>query len=473
VRGPDRRRKAEPDASPDESNVSRIAETLDLALRALSASSATPEELKDIRRLLDGVRASPAVRAPRSHLPPLSEREPPLPRIATYSQGMHGFGHIRRNATIAHALRGAGTQAVILMIAEAWQAGAIPMPDGVDCVTLPGLRKEADGALNARFLDVSDKELIELRSKVIRKALKSFQPDVFLVDYLPLGAGRELVRTLEHIRKHGRTRCVLGLREVLQDPETVRRTWSADGTLDAMRDYYDAIWIYGDPTVFDPVREYGVFDGVASKVRYTGYLDQRPRFEFAGAQAAQVLANLPPGRLALCVVGGGVDGHDLAEAFVAADLPPDTTGLVVTGPYMPPEQRRRLLEIAQRHPRCDVLEFVPDPVPLIDRADRVIAMGGYNTICEVLSFEKHALIVPRVHPEPEQWIRAQRLRDLGLIEVLHPDDLSPGALSEWLARDLGAPPASRSRVDVGGLTRIPTLLGELLNGAVTSGTPTV
>ncbi len=440
----------------------RIVETLQLALRALSASSATPAELDEIRRLLDGVRASPAVREPRSHLPPLSEREPPLPRIATYSQGMHGFGHIRRNATIAHALRGAGTQAVILMIAEAWQAGAIPMPIGVDCVTLPGLRKEADGALNARFLDVSDQELIKLRSKVIRKALKTFQPDVFLVDYLPLGAGRELVRTLEHIRKHGRTRCVLGLREVLQDPETVRRTWSADGTLDAMRDYYDAIWIYGDPSVFDPVREYGVFDGVASKVRYTGYLDQRPRLEFAGAQAAQVLANLPPGKLALCVVGGGVDGHALAEAFVAADLPPDTTGLVVTGPYMPPEQRQRLLEIAQHHPCCDVLEFVPDAVPLIARADRIIAMGGYNTICEVLSFEKHALIVPRVHPEPEQWIRAQRLRDLGLVDVLHPNDLTPRALSEWLARDLGAPPASRSRVDVGGLARIPRLLAELL-----------
>src|SRR5213596_4046537 len=160
-----------------------------------------------------------------SHLPPLSIREPPLPRIATYSQGMHGFGHIRRNATIAHALRGAGTQAVILMIAEAWQAGAIPMPEGVDCVTLPGLRKEADGALNPRFLDVSDQELIALRAKVIRNAVKAFEPDVLIVDHLPLGAGGELKRTLERLRRGGDTRCVLGLREVLTDRETVERTW--------------------------------------------------------------------------------------------------------------------------------------------------------------------------------------------------------------------------------------------------------
>jgi len=98
----------------------------------------------------------------------------------------------------------------------------------------------------------------------------------------------------------------------------------------------------------------------------------------------------------------------------------------------------------------------------VERADRVIAMGGYNTICEILSFEKHALIVPRIGPGSEQWIRAQRMRDLGLIEVLHPDQLRPQALSEWLARDLGPPPASRSRVDVGGLTRIPGMVAELL-----------
>src|SRR5204863_9609521 len=147
---------------------------------------------------------------------------------------------------------------------------------------------------------------------------------------------------------------------------------------------------------------------------------------------------------------------------VRAELPEDSAGLIVTGPFMPKRAKERLQALVASRPRFKLLEFVSEITPLIQRAERVISMGGYNTTCEVLSFEKHALIVPRVRPEPEQWIRAQRLRDLGLVDVLHPDGLSPQALTDWLARDPGPLPATSGRVDLGGLTRIPGLLAELL-----------
>jgi len=383
-------------------------------------------------------------------------------RVAMYSPGMVGFGHIRRNSSIAQALAQSALQPAIVMIAEARQAGALPMPTGVDCVTLPALRKEADGWIKPRFLDVSDQDLIELRSKVISRTLRAFHPDVLIVDHLPRGAAHELTRALGHLRKRFNTHCVLGMRDILQDPETVRHSWASEANLDAIRLYYDAVWIYGDRDLFDPVCEYDLPDEVAAKVRYAGYLDQRPRLEFAEPQVAELLANLPPGKLALCIVGGGGDGAELAEAFVRSDLPRDTAGLIVTGPYMPKRAKQRLQVLAASRPRFKLLEFVSETAPLIQRAERVISMGGYNTTCEVLSFEKHALIVPRVSPKPEQWMRAQRMQELGLIHVLHPDRLSPRAISEWLARDLGPTPPSRSRVDFGGLDRIPNLLAELL-----------
>src|SRR3989442_10380869 len=225
-------------------------------------------------------------------------------RVAMYAQGMVGFGHIRRNASIAQAIRQSDIKPAIVMIAEAWQAGAIPLPPGADCVTLPALRREIDGSYNPRFLDVSDRALIALRAKVIRSAIEAFDPDLLIVDHWPLGAALELARTLALLRQHGDTRCVLGLRDVLYDPETTRRFWGDPANMDAIREYYDAVWIYGDPAVYDAVREYNLPREVAGKVHYTGYLDQCPPLQLAGATAS-VPMSLPQGRVARFTVGCG------------------------------------------------------------------------------------------------------------------------------------------------------------------------
>ena len=379
-----------------------------------------------------------------------------------YSQGMVGFGHIRRNASIAMALRRSGLRPAIAMIAEAWQAGALPLPTGVDCVTLPAVRRDENGFFDSRILEVSHREVIALRASVIRSVVQSFEPDLLIVDQWPLGAAGELIPALSQIQRRGRTRCVLGLRDVLYDAETVRRVWSTPAHFEAIRDWYDAVWIYGDPAIYDALHEYDLPPEIASKTQYTGYIGQRLRLESMRTSAAVPLPTLPPGKIVLCVVGGGHDGAALTEAFAQAELPPGSTGVIVNGPLMGSPMRRRVQRLARDRSSLVVLDFVEDTTPLIERADRVIAMGGYNTVCEVLSFAKHALIVPRVHPEPEQWIRAERMRNLGLLDVLHPDHLTPDALSTWLARDLGPAPDVRSRVDMGALRRVPRMVSELL-----------
>ena len=397
------------------------------------------------------------------------------PRIALYSHDTMGLGHMRRNLLLAQSLCESSPNVIILMIAGAREAAAFPMPPNVDCLTLPALSKNRNGHYSCRHMAISLPEMAMVRSGAIRAALEAFEPDVLIVDNVPRGAVRELDATLKSIRGRGRTRTVLGLRDIIDDPAVVRAEWRMAANEQTILDYYDAIWVYGDARVCNPALEYGFRPEVADRLRFAGYLDQRERLSFAGNGDKSLLRklNLPPGRLILGAVGGGQDGARLADAFTRAQLPPATNSVLLTGPFMPLRTRARILHRAERNPRLRVLEFVREPAVLLDHADRVVAMGGYSTTCEILSFDKHALIVPRVKPRREQFIRAQRLTDLGLVHSIHPDELTADRISAWLARDLGAPPNASSQLDFSGLRRVPELLRELLEESNVTWTPAI
>jgi predicted glycosyltransferase len=385
-------------------------------------------------------------------------------RIALYSHDAMGLGHMRRNLLIAQVLSAPPTGATILMIAGAGEASTFNLPGAVDCLTLPALRKDGEGRYYSRGLDLDLQELVDLRARTIRTTLQAFRPDVFIVDKKPRGIARELEPTLEYLRACTGSRCVLGLRDVLDEVPAVRREWAREANQQAIGRYYDSVWVYGDPRVYDMAREYQFTPAVRRKVGYTGYLDQSCRNSPASSNAVDPVAalGLPPGRLMLCLVGGGQDGAAVATAFAGAQLPPDSVGVIVTGPFMPQEARQRLQHCTVANPRLRVLDFVPDPTSLMERADRVVAMGGYNTVGEVLAFEKTALVVPRVRPRLEQWIRAERLEQMGLLDVLHPDDLTPQAVSDWLSAGKNAPRSARTCIDMDGLERVPVLLEQLL-----------
>lgn len=57
-----------------------------------------------------------------------------------------------------------------------------------------------------------------MRSAVLAAALEAFAPDLLIVDKLPSGVLGEFVPALERLRAAGRTKMVLGLRDVLDDP---------------------------------------------------------------------------------------------------------------------------------------------------------------------------------------------------------------------------------------------------------------
>lgn len=382
-------------------------------------------------------------------------------RVALYSHDTMGLGHARRNLLIAQAISESFENADILLITGNRETTTFPMPERTDCLTMPSIHKAVDGSYRARRLDVPLHDLIRLRSGLIDSALETFQPDLFIVDNVPRGVSRELDPVLERLRQRGTTRCVLGLRDVLDSPQTVAWEWARKDNYEAIRRYFDQVWVFGDREIYDPVAAYGFPADIAERFRFAGYLDQRARLSIARAGDADPLASFrfSTDRLALCVVGGGQDGAQLAETFVRSPMPEGMHGIVLTGPFMPDGVLADLYQVAAQRDDMGVLEFVPEPGVLMARADRVVAMGGYNTICEVLSHEKTALIVPRVVPRQEQLIRARRMSNLGLFDMCHPDDLCPEAIGAWLASPAAQIPAGP---DLLGVHRLPALVDGVL-----------
>lgn len=392
--------------------------------------------------------------------------KPPV-RVALYSHDTVGLGHFRRNLLLAQSLAESPLAANVLLIAATPHAHTFHMPDGVDCVTLPSVTKVKHGCYQARKLKLTNKEIASLRGEIISSTLQAFNPDVFIVDKVPRGVLNELVPALEFLRDRSDARCILGLRDVLDDPEAAQHDWHSGQSTQAIDRYYDQVWIYGDPAVYDLIQEYKIDPDTAAKMVYTGYLNPKSRLKYSSSVSTPAISELPvDDSFVLCAVGGGEDGCQLAEAFASAQLPKGLSGVLLTGPMMRRDVLRRIKRVVSERTDIQVIDFHPEPVFLVEKARRVIAMGGYNTLSEIVAFNKHSLIVPRTFPRREQMIRAKRFSELGLVDVLDPSCLAPDTLTQWLASSRRRCSKSDSGIEFGGLTRVRQLLGSLLDDTV-------
>ncbi|SDS03594.1 glycosyltransferase family protein [Microlunatus soli] len=378
-------------------------------------------------------------------------------RVALYSHDTLGLGHTRRNLAVAETLVAADDRIDVLMITGNPEVLQLPQPRRTDLITLPTVMKDPDGTYRPRRQRCELAELIDLRTQVITAAVRSFAPQLLVVDKIADGLQGELLPTLRALRADPNTKIVLGLREILDSPTAVRREWRAAGTADVIKDHYDEVWVYGDPAVFDPAREYGWAVGQGNTINYLGYLGRsRP------AAPPTRPRSTPTEPYLLCQVGGGQDGYALADAFARAELPAGHRGVILTGPYLSADDRDRLYRVAGS--AVDIVDFVPNPEEFVDGASAVVSMAGYNSTVELLSTSIPVLLVPRVTPRVEQLIRAERLADAGHVDLLRPELLQPGRLTAWMAAAVTRPPQDRSAVDLGGLQRIQELALRLIEG---------
>ncbi|NYZ13043.1 hypothetical protein HL658_10800 [Azospirillum sp. RWY-5-1] len=361
-------------------------------------------------------------------------------RVLIYSHDTFGLGHLRRCRAIAHALVERYKELSVLILSGSPIIGSFDFRTRVDFVRIPGVIKLRNGEYTALNLHIGVEEILEMRASLIRHTAEVFQPDLFIVDKEPLGLRGEVRETLHRLKDRG-VPLVLGLRDVMDEPALLAPEWERKKVVPALEELYDELWVYGLPQICDPLEGIDIPPSVRRKMVYTGYLQRSaPTQQARGVDA-------PADPYILVTAGGGGDGEALIDWVLRAyetDAGIPYRAVLVLGPFMQPDLQTDFQARAARLPKVEITTFEPWLESLMQGAEGVVAMGGYNTFCEILSFDKKALIVPREVPRREQYIRAARAQELGLSAMLVDDGVRDAHAMATALRQLPqqAPPSS-------------------------------
>jgi predicted glycosyltransferase len=373
--------------------------------------------------------------------------------IMLYSHDSYGLGHIRRSLEIARHLSEGMPNVSLVMLTGSMQAHAYALPERMEYIKLPALTKDTQGRYCSRLLPHSVDITLKLRQKLILESVRNLKPDIFLVDKAPSGIQGELLPALRYIKaKLPKTRIVLGMRDIEDHPDHVRAEWRKNGVVPLLEKTYDAIFLYGARSIYDPVQEYGLSPRIAKKLVACGYIGRNEPVTSPENLRRQL--GLRTERLVLVTPGGGDDGYAILETYIRmlkkkfSTSRPEFDSLIVTGPLMDPNKRRMLQQAGSPDLALTVTDFTPHLYDYLNAADLVVSMGGYNTVVEILSANQRGIIVPRVHPRLEQFIRAERLAAKGLIDMIHPVRLNPDGLFDAINDSLQRPRPPRSQ-DIG------------------------
>jgi predicted glycosyltransferase len=278
---------------------------------------------------------------------------------------------------------------------------------------------------------------------------------------MPHGATGELIPALEGLRRARQpTKVVLGLRDILDAPEVIRRQWLAEGALDAVERYYDRILVYGIRDLFDLAEAYGLPPAVSARVRYCGYVCTSAKARYTARIRAEYTAGSKQAqKLLVAMAGGGADAYPAMRALVDA-VPHLQRKLqfrlvLITGPFIPPEHRRDLQARAAGLP-VKVRISVSDSLSYIDAADLVVAMAGYNTTTEILRSGTPAVLIPRAGPSAEQRMRVRLFLARGWVHAIDPDAATGPRVARTILKALRPQPPKDGQPgpDLGGLTAV-------------------
>ncbi|NNE04972.1 MAG: hypothetical protein HKO64_00995 [Xanthomonadales bacterium] len=374
-----------------------------------------------------------------------------------YSHDSWGLGHLRRSLSIAEAIAEYFSESNVLVVTGSPCATQFELPDRCDVLKLPAVSKDLGGEYIPRTLAGGLAETIELRSRLITESYKAFDPHAIIVDHQLTGLKDEALTMLQLASAAGK-HLIYGMRDVLDSPGVVESAWDNNQHRWALEHAFDQICVYGAAEVFDPRRQYGVLDGLQDKVVFTGYIT--PPLNTVQRQAIPSIR-----KNVVVTMGGGQDGEERIEQYLDALASSEVhwNSHIITGPLMDRIAVRRFKRRILKQgwvDRVRITRFYADMMNLLQNADAVVSMAGYNSCAEILKAGIPAVLMPRVHPRKEQLIRARRFSDLGLARCVTSQE--PHILRQELTGALDCKPDLSRLPDLSGRESVCDVIDSLL-----------
>jgi len=366
-------------------------------------------------------------------------------KIIYYCQHVLGIGHFFRSLEICKAFAG---HEVILVTGGSWIPA--PLPSHVREMHLPELMMNQEfSILYSPEEGKSVAQVMQKRQQLLFHLFETEAPDLFIVELYPFGRKAfrfEIDPILEGIRCGDlpKSPVICSLRDILvekKDPAIYEAR-----VVDLLNRYFDALLIHADPRVLKLDETFSRLKDITVPIVYTGFVTPKPAPD-AGAKLRQELGIDREEALIVASAGGGTVGNILleavAEAFEFMNIDKPTHLHVFAGPFLGDDAFERLRRKPNR--RMRIFRFTSDFLSYLAAADLSVSMAGYNTCMNIAAARIPALVWP-FPQNREQGLRAARLAQMGILQVLTDEELHPQRLSAIMQKGISL--QSRSAVDI-------------------------
>jgi predicted glycosyltransferase len=368
-------------------------------------------------------------------------------KVLIYSHDTFGMGHISRSIKLSKEII-AKKKASIIIVTGSAIPNLIDIPKGIEMIKLPTLRSIRKKGLSYESFNANIDPLLilKMRELILLDIIKSYKPDLMLVDFSPKGVKNELESSLKYIKKNLKTKMFITFRDIIDDPRVVTEKWKRRGYEKLFKQYYDKILIFGQKEINDYVKQYQLNDDTKNKIVYLGYMVKRVK-----------IGNKKKDKI-LITVGGGRDGKEILIKLLKSikkikkfrSFKID----VVSGPLSNKKDFIILKKQYAKYKNIKILFCVPNLSEKFSKYKLVISMGGYNTFTDVLSSEISNLIIPREDFEKEQLIRAKIFKKIGLVNYLRRGNINKKNLEREIINAFNMHKEYKhniSKIDINGL----------------------